>query len=402
MTEQFKAIIDSALRTEISNDVISLQAVRGKFWNNEGRGYSKLHQYAYRACFRPELPRFFIEHLTSKGEIVFDPFCGRGTTPIEAVLNDRVGWASDVNPASAVATAGRLCPQPPEMIQIMLNEAKMHRDPSLEQGFEGWEHYYHPNTYLEILRLRNWILEQRGHSMNQDKQLELYYLCSLCMSLLTGNTKNCFSGFSMPSSQAVKPKAQERINKTYMANPECKDIYTIIMHKAKVIWGDLTKEQTDILSRRMVDNKIGVQSAENVGKVFPPRVSLTVTSPPFLDEVDYKQDNWLRCWFLGIASDSLDIWQTRSQKDWKTQMAQTLDAIYTVTKPGGYCAFEVGEVRQGTVDLMPDVVEMAQKVGWEFMVAMIHEADFAKTSHIYGVENNQKGTNTNRITLLRK
>ena len=31
-------------------------------------------------------------------------------------------------------------------------------------------------------------------------------------------------------------------------------------------------------------------------------VHLTVTSPPFLDVVDYKADNWLRCWFLDIDS----------------------------------------------------------------------------------------------------
>jgi len=29
-------------------------------------------------------------------------------------------------------------------------------------------------------------------------------------------------------------------------------------------------------------------------------VKLTVTSPPFLDIVNYAEDNWLRCWFNNI------------------------------------------------------------------------------------------------------
>jgi hypothetical protein len=32
------------------------------------------------------------------------------------------------------------------------------------------------------------------------------------------------------------------------------------------------------------------------------RVQLVVTSPPFLDVVQYAQDNWLRFWFNGISA----------------------------------------------------------------------------------------------------
>ena len=48
------------------------------------RQASSLQEISYRACFKPQLPRFFIERLTQPGEVVYDPFMGRGTTVVEA------------------------------------------------------------------------------------------------------------------------------------------------------------------------------------------------------------------------------------------------------------------------------------------------------------------------------
>src|SRR3970040_2166987 len=57
-----------------------------EFWTSKQRQASSLHEVSYRACFKPQLPRFFIERHTSPGNIVYDPFMGRGTTVIEAAL----------------------------------------------------------------------------------------------------------------------------------------------------------------------------------------------------------------------------------------------------------------------------------------------------------------------------
>src|SRR5882762_8623590 len=77
-----------------------------EFWTSKQRDAHSLHEVSYRACFKPQLPRFFIERLTQPGDIVYDPFSGRGTTAIEAALLARVPVACDVNPLSAVFTRG--------------------------------------------------------------------------------------------------------------------------------------------------------------------------------------------------------------------------------------------------------------------------------------------------------
>ncbi|MEM3265780.1 MAG: DNA methyltransferase [Thermoplasmata archaeon] len=51
----------------------------------------------YRGSFLPEMAKFAIERYSNKNDLVFDPFCGRGTTVIEAVKLGRNGLGYDIN-----------------------------------------------------------------------------------------------------------------------------------------------------------------------------------------------------------------------------------------------------------------------------------------------------------------
>src|SRR5262245_61693002 len=65
---------------------IQCQTFVNEFWTARQRQANNLHEISYRACFKPQLPRFFIERLTAPGDLVYDPFMGRGTTLVEAAL----------------------------------------------------------------------------------------------------------------------------------------------------------------------------------------------------------------------------------------------------------------------------------------------------------------------------
>ncbi|MBI2814866.1 MAG: site-specific DNA-methyltransferase [Opitutae bacterium] len=69
-----------------------------EFWTSKQRAAHPLHEVSYRACFKPQLPRFFIERLTQPGDLVYDPFMGRGTTLVEGALLGRHIAGCDVNP----------------------------------------------------------------------------------------------------------------------------------------------------------------------------------------------------------------------------------------------------------------------------------------------------------------
>ena len=79
-----------------------------EFWTAKQRQAAYLHELSYRACFKPQLPRFFIDLLTEEGDRVYDPFSGRGTTVIEAGLLGRKVIANDINPLSRILSSPRL------------------------------------------------------------------------------------------------------------------------------------------------------------------------------------------------------------------------------------------------------------------------------------------------------
>src|SRR5262252_11166474 len=93
-----------------------------EFWTSRQRAAHSLHEVSYRACFKPQLPRFFIERLTRPGDVVYDPFMGRGTTLVEAALLGRVAFGNDINPLSVVFTRPRLNPPRLEEVEERLQQ----------------------------------------------------------------------------------------------------------------------------------------------------------------------------------------------------------------------------------------------------------------------------------------
>jgi hypothetical protein len=73
-----------------------------------------------------------------------------------------------------------------------------------------------------------------------------------------------------------------------------------------------------------------------------------------------------------------------------------------VVRPGGHIAFEVGEVRGGALRLEEVVIPAGIAAGLEPVLVLVNAQQFTKTANCWGVSNNRKGTNTNRVVLFRR
>ena len=87
---------------------------------------------------------------------------------------------------------------------------------------------------------------------------------------------------------------------------------------------------------------------------------------------------------------------------WKTEMTAVFQELRQVLRPGGHVAFEVGEVRRGEIKLEETVLCCGLAAGLRPDLILINDQKFTKTANCWGVDNNAKGTNTNRIVLFRK
>jgi hypothetical protein len=133
-------------------------------------------------------------------------------------------------------------------------------------------------------------------------------------------------------------------------------------------------------------------------------VQLTVTSPPFLDVVQYAKDNWLRCWFNALDVEAIGKRMTisRTIEEWSAVMTSVFAELYRITRSGGWVAFEVGEIKRGAIRLEEIIAPIGMTAGFECQAVLINSQRFTKTANIWGISNNRLGTNTNRIAVFRK
>ena len=121
---------------------IVVETLVNEFWTSRQRAASSLHEVSYRACFKPQLPRFFIDRFTLPGDIVYDPFMGRGTTVIEAALAGRTPVGCDINPLSSIFAEPRLAP--PRVEDVADRLASLDLSTAVSHPNE-LEVFYHPD-----------------------------------------------------------------------------------------------------------------------------------------------------------------------------------------------------------------------------------------------------------------
>lgn len=367
-----------------------------EFWTSRQRQAHSLHEVSYRACYKPQLPRLFIEALTAPGDLVLDPFGGRGTTGLEAALLGRRVASSDVNPLSALLLSPRLDPPPPEAVAARL--AEVPRSGAEADGLD-LSMFYHPGTESELRALRAWLQERQaaGTLDRVDAWIRM-----VATNRLTGHSPGFFSVYTLPPNQAAGPEAQRAINAKRAQIPPYRDVHALIQKKTRQLLSDLTAGQAERL--RGSEPRLLTRDARTLPELADACVALTVTSPPFLDVVQYAADNWLRCWFCGLDAEAIGrgITMARTLEAWSAVMGDVFRELARVTRPGGHLAFEVGEVRKGTVRLEETVLPLALGAGFEPLGVLVNTQAFTKTAHIWGVDNNASGTNSNRIVLLRR
>ena len=361
-----------------------------EFWTAKQRQANSIHEISYRACYKPQLPRFFIDIFTKENDVVYDPFAGRGTTLIEAGLMGRNIVSNDVNPLSKILTIPRLDIPSINQIEQRLDEIvfeKVEADIDVSM-------FFHKDTELEIVSLKNHLTDSAVDN----------WIRMVATNRLTGHSSGFFSGYTLPPNQAASQKSQKTINKRLDIVPPYKNTKEIILKKTRSLLRNINPE---IIEKLKIIGSSAVFSSLDSRKTYhihDSSVNLTVTSPPFLNIVRYANDNWLRCWFNNINVSEVEskISLCRNVESWSELMQGVFNELYRITVPGGWIAFEVGELDNGKIRLDENVVPLGISSGFNCAGVMVNSQDFTKTSNIWGVNNMKIGTNTNRIVLFHK
>ena len=172
------------------------EGINAEHWQSHGGRWAAPMHYmcSYMAMFPPELPHYFIERFTKKGDRVLDPFSGRGTTAVEAAAQSRFGIGNDLNPLSIALTRGKLSNPSVESVIARLEQLEINYDPAEWRTFKGAPNkirmIFHINTLRQLMYLKrelDWSCEGVDS-----------FIVAVLMGAMHGQSKG-FLSLSMPN-----------------------------------------------------------------------------------------------------------------------------------------------------------------------------------------------------------
>jgi len=312
---------------------------------------SPLHSLCSRTgSFPPALAYYYVEKYSLPGDLILDPFSGKGTAPLEACRTGRVGIGNDLAPEAYVLTHAKVKPVPYEEV---VRWAMKNRE-FIEGGVEGdapWEVevFYHRRTLKQIMAARDLLLDDYSRTG--------MFIKALILGILHGSSNlalsvKCSHSFSMSPSYVAKSARTLGLQRPLRSLVRC------LLEKAeRVLHSHI----------HLVDGEAYNLDARRL-PLPDESVDLIITSPPYLNMQTYAWDNWLRLWFLGydyreVAS---RLFHSNSLKRFSAFMEDVLREAYRVLRWDRACILVLGIVKKKGVliDLGRLVEPIAARVGF--------------------------------------
>lgn len=234
---------------------------------------------SYLGAFPPSLASYLIKYFTKKGDIVFDPFAGRGTTPLEARILDRRSIATDLNPIALALCEAKNVELAKDEIFQRIDQLEKKYDAALYQPEANAQPVqvhliFHPKTLAQLCYLRRKLLR----SVDQiDK-----YLVGITLGILHGGERqNGTSGYAsirMPNTFSMSPDYVRKFVQTNQLNRVHRDVFALLREKTDRLF----KKHRPIKQEGIVV-RANAKHLDEVEKLRPyqRKVSLVLTSPPW-------------------------------------------------------------------------------------------------------------------------
>src|ERR1041385_4986870 len=151
-----------ALRTAKRQDIE--EALRKVDWDfKDASSKRSIHSFhSYPAKFIPEIPRALIQALPCmKGSVVFDPFCGCGTTLVEAQAAGYSSVGVDLNPIGCLLSRVKTKPVPANFLSVaqqIVTDARRKRKVQIPD-IPNLTHWFKEEVSKGLAALRITILE---------------------------------------------------------------------------------------------------------------------------------------------------------------------------------------------------------------------------------------------------
>ncbi len=326
----------------IIENKLSPKCLKSSQWQGSCVGSeSTLHQLSpYIGKMKSTMAKQLIRDYSKKGDLILDPFVGSGVVALESLIEGRSIIAGDINPYAIILTKGKL--EAPLNLDDALIKVdhylKLMRQTKGKKQLEiipDWvQEFFHPKTLAEIIQL-NTVLSERKE----------YFLQSCLLGILHHQRP----GFlSFPSSHLVPYLRTRAFPKDrYPELYEYRAVEPRLKAKIRRVYRRFPEIDPKLYRACYQGDAARVQFKANT-------IDAVITSPPYMNALDYARDNRLRLWFLGV--NELEKYDERidTEKKFIKLMMNCLLKLQVAVKTGGNCVFVLGEVKTRNKETIVD------------------------------------------------
>lgn len=253
----------------------------------------RIHSFhRYFGKLIPAIPRFAVRELAGRpGAVCLDPFCGSGTTLVEAQLAGREAWGVDINPLAALIARAKTTPVPAarlgDVLHAILAEAGAAGGREVPVPYcLNMAHWFRPHVVADLARLL-WAIRR----VAQGPEREFFLACfsAVLRDVSNADPRHVFPGYSKRL-RALDALGLRKI-----------DVFVRFAARTGRALRDLAAYQ----ARR--PSGVPVTALQGDARALPrdvPPVDLVVTNPPYLGSIRYLETMKLEMFWLGYLADT--------------------------------------------------------------------------------------------------
>lgn len=341
--------MSNTINTKISHSKLNPEDWSGSCLATE----STLHQLSpYIGKIKSVFARKLITTYTKPRDAILDPFAGSGTMAFESLIAKRHAIANDVNPYAVTLIKAKMFP--PNSLEEAVKRVKYYNSLSKKQSknvdleeVPDWvKKFYHRDTLKEIISLSQLLRENNENFL---------------LACLLGILHHERPGFlSYPASHLVPYLRTKKYPiEKYPDMYSYRDVESRLIKKIQRAYRRFPKIDKTLGRTCLQKDAEQLVLQEN-------SVDAVISSPPYMNALDYARDNRLRLWVLGENDyEKYDTKSPRNIEDFKKLMKKLMKNIYPALKANSYCIFVLGDVNKSkkSINTASAVIDIVSDMG---------------------------------------
>lgn len=364
-------------------------------FNGEDTSYLTHSLHPYPAKFPPQLPKIILENYANKGQTVLDPFCGSGTTLVEARIFGANAIGIDVNGLAVLLSQVKATPLTEQQfliiqdfISIIENEIskwKSEKRPEIKiKKFEGQEHWFQNNVSEEITFLLNEISKQT------DNDIQNFLKIVLSSIIVRVSNQDSDTRFAAIEKNVINGYTLEAFcKKTKEYNSRMAEFSKLVHYSTELQVYNADSRNLDFIKDNSID--------------------IIITSPPYANTYDYYLYHKFRKRWLDLDVKFAQYNEIGSRREysslkekkekWNEDLIKCFAEMQRVLKPNHLAFIVIGDsvIKKELIKIEKEISNFAPKIG--FKVNEILSSDLSKHSRIFNPSYAQKGKKEHLIIL---